>query len=232
MNLKSSIAVVGLCLACGLFIYLGLWQLERANEKRELIRLRSDREAGLPIQLDGDAEDLERLEYRKVIATGVYDSEHQFLLDNQVVSGRAGVHVMTPLRIRGMRQAVLVNRGWIPLTVDRRIDTDISVDSSVVEILGKVNHFLGVGYRIDGAEIPTPGWPSLVQVVDVEAISDVLGYPIHRYQILLAKDKGPGFDRDWPEVYPMSPEKHTAYAIQWFALALTLVAVVWWRNIK
>ena len=230
MNPKSSIAVVGLCLACSLLIHLGLWQLERASEKRELIKLRLDREAEPTIRLEGDAEDLASLEYRKVSVAGVYDSEHQFLLDNQVVSGRAGVHVLTPLRIQGKHQAVLVNRGWIPLTADRRIDTDISVNSSVVEIFGTVNHFPGVGYTIDGAEIPASGWPSLVEVIDTNVLSKTLGYPIYRYQVLLAKDSGLGFTRAWPKVYAMNPERHTAYAIQWFALASTLVAVYCWRN--
>ena len=232
LNKKSSLAVILVCLVFGWLVWLGFWQLERAEEKSAMIKIRSERESGPPISLDETPEDLEALRYHKVSAIGVYDTNHQFLLDNQVVRGRAGVNVLTPMRIRGLEYAVLVNRGWIPLRADRGIDVDIDVVSSDIKIFGRVHDFPGVGYQIDGADIPALGWPSLVQVIDSKVLSKKLGYPLLPYQILLGNSNEHGFYRDWPKSYPISPERHHAYAGQWFALALTLVAVVCWKQKK
>lgn len=232
LSKKSSLAVVLICVVFGWFVRLGFWQLERAEEKSAMIKNRSERENEPPISLNEDLKDLESLRYRKVSAIGAYDADHQFLLDNQVVRGRMGVNVLTPLRINGVDYAVLVNRGWVPLRTDRRMDVGIGVISSVIEIFGRVNDFPGVGYKIDGANIPAPGWPSLVQVIDSKVLSKKLGYPLLPYQVLLENSNEHGFHTDWPKSYPISPERHYAYAIQWFALALTLVVVVCWKQKK
>ena len=58
------------------------------------------------------------MEYRPVTVTGVYDFDHQVALRNQVRSRMSGtdpgVALITPL-ILADGQAVLVERGWIPL---------------------------------------------------------------------------------------------------------------------
>jgi len=44
---------------------------------------------------------------------GVFDDAHTILLDNRVMNGVAGYHVLSPLRIAGSELAILVNRGWL-----------------------------------------------------------------------------------------------------------------------
>ena len=50
--------------------------------------------------------------YRPVAATGEYLPQQQILIDNKVQAGRAGYHVVTPLKLSDGR-VVLVDRGWI-----------------------------------------------------------------------------------------------------------------------
>ena len=232
MSIKSWVAFLAFASILSLLLYLGFWQLNRADEKQELIKMRLDREQGPVLRLDKNFLDSDGLRYRKVEVSGVYDSQHQFLLDNQIVAGRVGVYVMTPLRIAGSSSAVLVNRGWVPISGRRRVETDIGIDELHVKLVGRVKNFPSVGYQLDGAEIPSPGWPSMVQVVGAEQLSKTLGYELLPYQLLLSADAEQGFDRRWPESYPMSPEKHIGYAVQWFALAFTLVVLFMWRSKK
>ena len=57
-----------------------------------------------------------------------------------------------------------------------------------------------------------------------EDLSLALGQPLFDYQLLLDPERGDGFQRNWaPRV--MGPDKHHAYAVQWFAFALVLVAL-------
>jgi surfeit locus 1 family protein len=89
-----------------------------------------------------------------------------------------------------------------------------------------------VGIKLNGAEIPTKGWPSVVQVIDNQVLANKLGYPVFPYQIELENDLPEGYKRDWQAAKIMLPEQHTAYAIQWFALAFTLTMLFFWYSLK
>ena len=211
-------------------VALGFWQLERAEEKKRLTQLLESRRRQEPIRLDGKSGDRENLRYHRVLVSGVYDFDHQFLLDNQVVNGQVGAFVLTPLKIDGSPHAVLVNRGWIPMVNRLVVNSDLSIPHPRVRITGIVNRFPGVGYKLDGAEVPSEGWPGLIQLVDAEYLSRVLGYPLLPFQVLLDPDLHPGFSREWNLTVSIGPEKHIAYAVQWFALAAVFIGMLLWRT--
>jgi surfeit locus 1 family protein len=52
-----------------------------------------------------------------------------------------------------------------------------------------------------------------------------LGASLLRGQILLAVDEPNGYERAWTPYYGISPERHQAYAVQWYALAVTLLVL-------
>ena len=218
-----------------LLISLGLWQLDRAEEKRQLLKLNDKRSSTQILLLTGETPDNpNKLRYREVQLSGTYDEEHQFLIDNQIVNGQPGYFVMTPLVLSKSGKAVLVNRGWVPLKMNRSELPEISLPQNniAVKISGRINIFPSVGIQLDGAEIPTPGWPSVVQVVDHEILSEKLGYPLFGFQVELDPDENNGFVRQWHEARILTPERHQAYAFQWFALAFTLCGLFFWINLK
>ena len=43
--------------------------------------------------------------------------------------------------------------------------------------------------------------------------------------LLLEREDAYGFVREWKAVYGITPDKHRAYAMQWFTLALVLVLI-------
>ncbi|MEE9338177.1 MAG: SURF1 family protein [Methylococcaceae bacterium] len=205
-------------------VLLGFWQLGRADEKRSFLgqqKLSSNKEEVELLSLLPNS--LESLRYRKVKIAGYYDQDHQFLIDNQIVNGRAGYFVMTPLVLAGMNKAVLVNRGWVPLNKDRNILPDITIESEAkMTLTGRINNFPVVGMKLAGAEIPTESWPSVVQLVDINILSTKIGIPLFPFQVELNPALSEGFLRDWKTNSIISPEKHVAYAVQWFGLAMTL----------
>jgi len=100
-------------------VLLGVWQLSRLDGKhRTNIDLRHNaKAAAVPVA------DLLRpasaapgpgrvdVQFRRVTATGTYDSAHQSLLRNQTVNGVTGYLVVTPLRTDGV--TLLVVRGFV-----------------------------------------------------------------------------------------------------------------------
>ena len=139
-----------------LLISLGFWQMGRADEKRIFLQKQAQSAEQDIVKLELLIElDLEKIRYRKVNVTGHFDQDHQFLIDNQIVNGRAGYFVMTPFKIDNSNTAVLVNRGWVELNKDRRILPDLPITNLKTSISARINHFPVVGIRLDGAEIPT-----------------------------------------------------------------------------
>jgi surfeit locus 1 family protein len=225
MKFKRVPLIAYLCLL-PILLALGVWQLNRAEEKRALISLKEQRQSTEALVLSATMPDTPKnFLYKKIQTIGHYDTNHQYLLDNQVSKGRAGYFVLTPFRLKNQNKAVLVNRGWLPLGKSRADLPDINVDSKEITVTGRINRFPIVGLKLAGAELPTDSWPALVQIVDTQVLSKQLAYPLWSFQIELDKEAANGFKREWHEPTSMTPEKHIAYAVQWFLLALTLTVL-------
>lgn len=205
-----------------LLIRLGFWQLDRAAEKESLLAQQELSMSQEAIDLHSILGEVDDFRYRKATLTGRYDPDHQYLIDNQIVNGRAGYFVLTPFQLEGTDRAVLVNRGWIPVNKDRRIMPVLTIGALKNTLLGRINHFPVVGIKLDGAEIPTENWPSVVQVVDIKILSDKLERSLLPFQIELDSTMTDGYVREWKRNISMTPEKHIGYAVQWFGLAITL----------
>lgn len=225
MEFKFSLfSIVLYFMLIALLLLLGFWQLDRAEQKKIFLNKQQLSAQKAVIKLVEDA-DLEKIEYRKVELTGYYDNTKQYLIDNQIVNGQVGYFVFTPFKIKGMRLSILVNRGWVVLNKNRLILPDIPVEERQRTISGRIKHFPAVGIQLAGAEIPTKGWPSVVQVVDSHVLAEKLGYPLFSFQIELDQIMSDGYRREWKKNTIMPPEKHVAYAVQWFGLALTLTVL-------
>ncbi|BBA36499.1 uncharacterized protein sS8_4569 [Methylocaldum marinum] len=218
-------------LAISLFILLGLWQLHRADEKKGLMALHQQRMQDEPLTLGAEEPNLEDIRYRRVIVSGEYDVEHQFLLDNQVHRQSPGYQVLTPLRIAGVETAVLVNRGWIPLGASRDERPDLEIRHRNVQVTGTVERFPGVGLKLEGAETPGPGWPAVVQLVDPARIGERLGYAVLPYQVLADETVAEAYIRDWKQAR-LDPGKNQGYALQWFLFALVALVLYVRHGIK
>jgi surfeit locus 1 family protein len=217
-----------------LLLALGFWQLDRAEEKRAFLDLQKQGKAAETLQLTAATEDkTNALRYRNIKATGRYDTAHQFLLDNQISAGKPGYFVLTPFKLEGGEKAVLVNRGWLPLTHDRSQLPDVRMEEFPAMIRGRINNFPSVGIKLPGADKPAVGWPSLVQVADSNILARTLGYPLFSFMVELDKSLPEGYQREWRETAVMPPEQHIAYATQWFGLAFTLTLLfIWYSRIK
>ena len=230
------------CLA-SLFVALGNWQLNRADEKEQLIehkQMMSEAETvRLPSSLEvgqGIDQDIDYWRYRPVRVRAKWMPQKQFLLDNQVHQKVAGYHVLTPAQTMPEGDIVLVNRGWVAQgrTRDDKPplrDLDGLADTEI-EIEGDVYAPYEPGFRLsDDVSVGSAGWPRVVQFLDFEALGHLAGNKFAPFMIRLSPDSANGFVREWSGI-PFTPEKHLAYAWQWFGLATAVVALFFALNIK
>ncbi len=202
------------------FLSLGFWQLERADHRRAQDELKRERERLSPVYITSFPEDsLGELAGRRVRLRGQYLPD-QFLLDNQVQDRRPGYHVLSPFALSTYAQVVLVNRGWVPAQADRSLLPSVPAPSGTkIQIEGIVhlpqaNPLTDPDLLMEGR-----GWPQVIQDIDYARLAERLSeLSLVPATIRLGADQPDGYARAWPGP-PMSAEKHSAYAVQWFAMA-------------
>ncbi len=203
---------------------LGFWQLERAEQKRQQLALFSqqgDLSADDLIQLN--SETLERLNGRSIQLSGDIEIDKVWLLDNQTYQGQVGYSVITPLKVLDGQLSILVNWGWIKAGKYRHQIPQIQLPNNInTSGLIRTTDFAQFRLKPDQLESQS-SWPKRVQSVStiVQAFKDLGGEPVLVYAKTHPKI-------NYPQTYQpvvMPPEKHQAYAVQWFLLAFASVLV-------
>lgn len=202
------------------FVRLGMWQLDRLEERREQNQIGESRFGEDPLPLDLLIEsaggDIGSLVYRPAAARGEFDRGNEVLIRSQVHLGNAGFHVITPL-VQSDGTAVLVNRGWIPLILDEVPVAEGAPPEGVVTVTGWVEE--SEERPALGPEDPEAGRLSTLNRVDVDRIQQQVDYALYPvYLVELAEDDGElPVPVDEPTFTDQGP--HLAYAIQWFGFA-------------
>ena len=211
--------------AAAVMIRLGLWQLDRLEQRRAFnAQVESARSQPVLDLNQGKPSDLTQLEWRTVQYSGEYDFANQVAIRNQYYTGQYGYHLMTPLLADGT--AVLVDRGWIPADGNSAPSDWRKYDMpGVIQVAGQIR--LGQGKpAFGGIEDPLPADGSRLEVwnnADVEKIASQLPYPILEVYI---QEKPDPADEELP--IPFQPEleltegPHFGYALQWFTFASIL----------
>ena len=199
---------------------LGAWQLQRAEQKRELLAVHQARRLAVPIEVNLLERRADRA-YTRVHLRGRFDARHILLLDNRIRDGRAGVEVLQPFYDQSSGLWLLLNRGWL-LWSDRRIAPAFTTPEDTLSLTAWVYVPPGEPFQLAHGQEPS-GWPQLITRVEPEVLWQRLGRAGLRHELRL--EPGPAaFQADWP-VVAMSPDKHLGYAVQWFALAAALLGL-------
>ena len=217
MTVLALLAVLG-------FVRLGFWQWHRAQEKRAIA---TAFEAGNATATDLGTRSTDSLpRYSQVRARGRYDEAHQVLLENMSHDGQPGYQVLTPLLLADGR-TLIVNRGWVPLSASRRDPPNIALAGSVGEVspAGRLDALpvpgISLGHLAPDANAP---WPRLASFPTMADLSIALRRPLEPRQLLLNADEPLGYVRDWHPA-GLGPERHLAYAVQWWGFALLAVGL-------
>lgn len=210
---------------------LGFWQLERAEEKRELIELFKQQNDTGPIFLKDTIKYDEALNYREAQVEGHYNPARQVFIDNKIYQGKAGVYVLTPFKLKNSEYSVLVNRGWVPMIPDRSSLPEIKTTMKYLTLSGKIKILKEAPFMIGDKFQSNESWPALMQWINISEIEDKSGLKLLPFIFLLDEKEQSGYVRQWKPVV-MLPEKSTSYAVQWFSLALALIIIYIVVNLK
>lgn len=223
------LATVLVMAGIALTVRLGIWQLDRLAQRRAFNARVTAQMQAPELLLSGDASgnDLANMEYRAVRVRGTYDFSQQVALRNQAWDNQSGVRLLTPLRIEGSQQVVLVDRGWVPAADFSSTDWGAYDENGWVEVRGVIRASKekpDFGRRSD--PLPEPGGEPLKiwNFANVAGIARQMPYEL--LPVYIQQAPGPSGTalphRSLPEL-DLSEGPHQGYALQWFTFAALLL---------
>lgn len=206
----------------------GFWQLRRLGDKQDHNAVLAAREqvAVQPVAdvvprnaaLDGD--EVDAVLYRTVEAVGTYADDETVVVENRTNDGRPGGWVLTPLRL-GDGLAVVVNRGFVGLTVEGLIEAPPAPEGTVrlrgIVLASQERGSFGAADRRDieldvlarvdlerlGVQVDDDLLPAYVQLASSDPAEPEPEDPEQpRIEVLAPPDQSEG--------------PHLGYAVQWF----------------
>ena len=202
---------------------LGFWQLSRREQRLRRNALIMRRMDEPPVRISGDVADPSALDYRPVVVAGTFDYTHEVVLRTRSRNGRAGVHVLTPLRLAGSDRAVLVDRGWIPFEESAPDARRVFQQPGAAEVHGLARVAQPRPNRFAPADADRPYLDAWFRA-DIARIQKQIPYPL----LPIFVEEAPRIDKTtppFPDETPLLGEgPHLGYAIQWFAFSVVLLA--------
>jgi len=223
---------------------LGFWQLDRAEQKRQQIQQFSQQgevateelsqliqKSALQKNVSSQTvlqQQITNLNGRKVKLQGSIVKNTVWLLDNKTYQGRVGYSVITPLILNGSQIQILVNWGWVQAGKYRTELPNIILPDEI-SLTGVVRTTDFEQFSLQQEQL-SDGWPKRIQSVSsvLNSLDASLILPIVVYADTHETIQ-------YPQTYKpvvMPPEKHQAYALQWFLLALACLVVFAFASYK
>lgn len=238
LNIKYWLALLLLAMLVIVFISLGRWQLQRADERRAIQAAIENGQQRSSLLLQNNTPESEMLEWRAVTVTGLWQPQFSVLL-NRNHSGKPGYWLATPLLLEPVanRRAVLVLRGWFgqriapdPLpvfpvsgelqTIQGQFVAHVPRVFELPSMTGKKQAQLPVRLPLEHSSLPQ------VQNLALDELSQASGLAFMPIVVQETGQNNDGLLRDW-EKPPVDFHKNMGYAMQWFGFALiALIALV------
>jgi surfeit locus 1 family protein len=233
LNARRAVVLLAAVLAAAGTARLGVWQLDRADQKNRLHDAQERQRLLPPLRQPALAHEAAATAlqlHRTVLLQGEWMPAHTVYLDNRQMNERPGFYAVTPLRLDD-GSAVLVQRGWVPRDLMDRTRIVLPLPSAgVVHVQGRIALSPGRLYDFAGAASGP-----IRQNLDIQAFARETGLPLRPLTVVQEDGVSPpadGLQRQWPQP-AADVSKHYGYAFQWFALCTLIIGLyVWFQLVR
>lgn len=211
-----------------LMINLGLWQFDRYHERLDFNEIVSARIEAQPqdlnellLEIETGTKTTNEAEWLNVFASGEYLDEQTVNAVNRSQGGFSGVDPLTPMRIAGGKQLVLVNRGFIAQSAQNQESAPAPVGT--VEIFGRVR--VSEVRKTGGLSDPADGLLKEVINIDLNRLGQQIQDLNTEIFIEVLKSNPADSMLLVPIADPiLSSGSHLSYTAQWFIFSVFVAA--------
>ena len=197
------------------FVFLGFWQINRGNEKAEIIEAFEIQQTMQAVEFSANSKKWER-----VYVDGELDAEKLIYIDNIIYKGILGFKVVAPVSIED-NKIMLVDFGWIKQPQSRDEVSFLSISKNKNISVSGVLEAPEMGLILSD-DIFTNTWPKIAQSKSISALESLFKEEIIQFILLSDYRNETDFVYLKPVVANMPPVKHYGYAGQWFAMFIAL----------
>jgi len=206
--------------AFAVLIKLSFWQWQRATAKEmQLSQLAAWQQQGTPKWAQLIQFPMAEIDGAPLQGHATWVAPAIWLVDNQILQGKAGYDVVVPMQLSEETPLLLVNLGWVAAPSSRDQLPQVSIPATI-ELNGILRTHPG-SFRL-GDNLEQRGqWPMRVQTIETMTLQSSIPQPL--FDAVFYQQQTPFVHHYQPVV--LSPEKHRGYALQWLLLALAVVIV-------
>lgn len=223
---RPGLALLALA-AIAVMILLGNWQTRRAEQKLALQQRVDALAQGPMLPLSSTPVTAADYAHSRVTVRGEFAPQYTVFVDNRVLRGLPGYHVVTPLRIRGGDMYVLVNRGWVGVGPTRAQFPPIRTPAGELMLEGVA---VVPPERVYELARETGTGP-LVQHLVPARIAERTGFKLQPVVLQQTSDTNDGLVRHL-ERPDLGVNNHRAYALQWYAMGVLVVVLYLTLNLR
>ena len=209
---KIDMFTVLVFLAVVFLIFLGFWQIDRANEKKSIIEGLSSNPKKMSLV---DLRDEALVGYEKIVLTGGYWLPEKFIKKNVVKDNQLGSQIYRLYCQEDI--CVIVNVGWVSMS-QITILKDESVNMTKLEGVVRILPYVMIREKMPLSYFKGFG---MIVSLDKSFFSLLTGKEIVNYEMLL--DQSLTNYQQLTTIPKVSVARHYGYAIQFYLLALVLV---------
>jgi len=227
--------VAALLCAGVLFAALGVWQIHRMAWKEALIARVNASASTAPVPVVGLTDAQAAQEYRRVIASGVFDPHTTTLV---TATSELGNGYWDMVALYGQHGAIWVNRGFVPLGA-RRVSIAAATPTAPLAIIGYIRKSEPKGGFLRANHSEDDRWysrdlPAMRQKRSQTYATDSDAVRLRDDIFIDAQSETPA-PKAGLATSPISgltvisfPNNHLSYAITWFTLCLLSIAMAVW----
>ncbi len=249
-NRRVWLAVVLLGVIGTIFVGLGNWQLDRADQRRDVAAMIESGRQSAPTELSETVDPTALKPWQSAQATGQWMPQFSVLLDNRNLDGKPGFWLATPLKL-SPNLAILVLRGWVarpigqynPFPVITQGSDRITVAGELAmrvpqlyELAKDDGHSIRpVAVSEDGPERTAVNLKKLTQLqnVSIDAMSEATGLKFLPVVLMQTNaSDAQALKQQWPTP-SIDADTNIGYAMQWFSfsvIAFVAMGVLLWRS--
>lgn len=244
-------AAILLAILAGLFVSLGNWQLNRADERRQIARDIEQGRQSPPVRLTSNTDTTALKPWQSAEVSGTWAPEFSVLLDNRNLDGKPGYWLATPL-VLDTDKALLVLRGWVarpigqfnPFPAITQSTNPVALEGEIAERVPQLYELSDDQVlRFKGTSLVSQQTTATTTTLDLSALQQLQNVYLDQLSkatgmsflpvVLMQTNTTDGTDmvRQWPTP-SIDADTNIGYAMQWFsfaAIAFGAMGVLLWQ---
>lgn len=203
---------------------LGIWQLDRAQQKIDQQLAFQAAGERAPVTLDevpiaaGLPFDALQHQNKRVSLEGHYLNDRSIYLVYQAYEDQIGWEVITPFQLENDDRIALVSRGWSGIGTVEELSAALPAITGTVTVEGQL-YVPTEEQAAQAGEALTDTWPRVQRHLNTAELAPLFDRPLFPYAVRLAENQPGVLVRHWPLVL-VDSGRNFSYALQWFAMAI------------